>query len=235
MDLKVAVVTGANRGIGFEVARQLARNGILVIVTSRDEEKGRAAVDRLKEEGLVVYYHQLDVSSDESVETFAQHMQEGIGKVDILINNAGIFPEQGGPLSLFDVDLDIIRKAFETNTLGALRLIRAIVPFMSADGKIVNVSSGMGQLSDMDSGYPAYRLSKVALNAVTKIASSELQENTNITVNAVCPGWVKTDMGGMKAPKSVEEGADTIVWLALGADGTDPTGKFFRDRNSIEW
>lgn len=235
MDLKVAVVTGANKGIGFEVARQLARNGILVIVTSRDEGKGQAAVDQLKTEGFVTYYHQLDVSSDESVETFAQHMQEGIGKVDILINNAGIFPEQGGPLSLFDVELDIIRKAFETNTLGSLRLIRALVPFMSPDGKIVNVSSGMGQLSDMDSGYPAYRLSKVALNAVTKIASSELQENTNITVNAVCPGWVKTDMGGIKAPKSVEEGADTIVWLALGADGTDPTGKFFRDRNVIEW
>src|SRR3989338_11180681 len=153
MDLKVAVVTGANKGIGFEVARQLAKNGILVVLTSRDEEKGRAAVDTLKEEGLVAYYHQLDVSSDESVRVFAQHMQEGIGKVDILINNAGIFPEQGGPLSLFDVELDVIRKAIETNTFGALRMIRAIVPFMSQDGKIVNISSGMGQLSEMDSGY----------------------------------------------------------------------------------
>ncbi len=159
-----------------------------------------------------------------------------------MINNAGIFPEQQGNtgnfdsvLSIFDVSLDMIRKAFETNTLGAVRMIRALVPFMSSDGKIINVSSGMGQLSEMDSGYPAYRLSKVALNAVTKITASEVQENSNITVNSVCPGWVKTDMGGPKAPNTIEEGADTVVWLALSADGSEPTGKFYRDRQEIEW
>src|SRR3989338_7330176 len=133
MDLKVAVITGANKGIGFEVARQLAKSGIFIVLTSRDEQKGREAVDTLKEEGLVACYHPLDVSSDESVRIFAEHIQEGIGKIDILVNNAGIFPEQQGNtgnfdsvLSIFDVSLDMIRKAFETNTLGAVRMIRAL-------------------------------------------------------------------------------------------------------------
>ena len=240
-DLKIAIITGANKGIGFEVARQLAKNHILVILTSRDEIKGKEALDKLKSEGLAGYYHELDVTNQNSIDNFAKHMKEGIGKVDILINNAGILPEQQDSTndskvaSIFEIPIETISKAINTNTFGALRLIRALVPIMSPDGKIINISSTMSQLSHMESGYPAYSISKTALNVITKITSEELKENTEITINSACPGWVKTDMGGPKAPKTTEEGADTIVWLALGADGTNPTGKFFRDRQEIEW
>ncbi len=239
-DLKIAVITGANKGLGFEVTRQLAKNGILVILTSRDEQKGKEALDKFKSEGLAGYYHQLDITDQNSINEFVKHMTEGIGKIDILINNAGILPEEGSSsqnkvVSIFDIPFENIHSAFNTNTLGPLRLIRSIIPIMSPDGRIVNVSSTMGQLTHMESAYPAYSISKAALNVVTKIASEELKENTDITVNSVCPGWVKTDMGGPKAPKSIEDGADTIVWLALGANGTNPTGKFFRDREEIEW
>ncbi len=239
-DLKIAIVTGANKGLGFEVARQLAKNKILVILTSRDEQKGKEALDKLKSEGHAGYFHQLDVTDQNSINEFAKHVKDGIGKVDILINNAGIFPEQNiedgeKTISIFDVPEEKISHAFNTNTLGPLRLIRALIPMMSPDATIVNVSSSMGQLSTMDSAFPAYRISKTALNVITKLTADELKENTDITINSVCPGWVKTDMGTSKAPKTVEEGADTIVWLALGADGTKPTGKFFQDRKQIEW
>lgn len=239
-DLKIAIVTGANKGIGFEVAKQLAKDKILVILTSRDEQKGKDALDQLKSMGYAGYYHQLDVTDQNSIDEFAKHMKEGIGKVDILVNNAGIFPEQEiengeKTISIFDVPEEKILRAFTTNTLGPLRLIRALVPIMSPDATIVNVSSTMGQLSTMDSAFPAYRISKTALNVITKLTADELKENTDITINSVCPGWVKTDMGTQKAPKTVEQGADTIVWLALGANGTHPTGKFFQDRKEIEW
>ncbi|MGF1645088.1 MAG: SDR family oxidoreductase [Thiotrichales bacterium] len=234
---RIAVVTGGNRGLGLETCRQLARQGAVVVLTSRDLEKARVAVDRLAQEGLRVDPQPLDVTDGASVANLAAYLQGRYGRVDILVNNAGILPDTAGAsgdgASVFRADIDLIRHAIETNTLGPLRLIQALVPLMQGCGNIVNVSSGMGQLSEMNGGYPAYRLSKTALNALTRICADELQD-TRIKVNSVCPGWVRTDMGGPNAIRDVEEGVETIVWLAtLPSDG--PSGGFFRDRRPIAW
>ena len=234
---KVAVVTGANRGLGFETCRQLAKQGIEVILTSRDEAKGKAAAEKLQAEGLDVKFHLLDVTSLDSIEHLAQFIRNEFGRLDILVNNAGIaldfvFGPEG---SIFNSKIETLQKTIETNIYAPLLLCQALIPLMKANnyGRVVNVSSGAGQLQDMQTGYPAYRISKTALNAVTRIIANELKE-TNILVNAVCPGWVKTDMGGPNAPRSLEEGVDTIVWLAtLPDDG--PTSGFFRDRKPIPW
>ncbi|MDZ7957320.1 MAG: SDR family oxidoreductase [Aulosira sp. DedQUE10] len=235
---KVAVVTGGNRGLGFEASHELAKQGYQVILTSRNEEKGNAAATKLKNEGLGVIYHPLDITSDESSHKLAEFINKEFGKVDALVNNAGIYIDSeasGNNLSIFDAKIDTLKQTIETNLYGALRVTQALLPLMKNQnyGRIVNVSSGMGQLTDMGGGSPAYRISKTALNAVTRIFASELQ-GTNILVNSVCPGWVKTDMGGANAPRTLEQGADTIVWLATLPDGS-PTGGFFRDRQPIDW
>lgn len=231
---KIAVVTGANRGLGFETCRQLAKQGIQVVLTSRNEAKGKAAADKLKAEGLDVRYHALDVTSPDSVEHLAQFIRNEFGRLDILVNNAGIAVDFSEG-SILNAKIDTFQKTLETNTFGSLLLCQALVPLMKVNnyGRVVNVSSGAGQLTEMNSGYPAYRLSKTALNAVTRILSQELKD-TNILVNSVCPGWVRTDMGGPNATRSIEQGVDTIVWLATLPDGS-PTGGFFRDRKPIPW
>lgn len=234
---RVAVVTGANRGIGFETCRQLAKREIQVILTSRDEAKGKVAAEKLQAEGLDVSYHPLDVADSESIERLAQFIKSEFGRIDILVNNAGVFldSKENPSGSIFDLNISTLHKTLETNALGSLLLCQALIPLMKEHnyGRVVNVSSGAGQLSDMNSGYPSYRISKTALNAVTRIVGNELK-GTNILVNSVCPGWVKTDMGGSNAPRTPEQGADTIVWLAtLPDDG--PTSGFFRDRKPIPW
>ena len=230
---KVAMVTGANRGIGLEIVRQLAREGVLVVLTSRDEAKGQAARKRLGAEGLDVVYHQLDVTDLASVQRLRESLEVEYSRLDILVNNAGILLDNG--IQVLDVDLDMVRETVETNVCGPLLLCQALTPLMEKNGygSIVNVSSGMGQLSDMGSGNPAYRLSKTALNAVTVMVAAQAREG-EILANCMCPGWVRTDMGGSAASRSVEQGADTAVWLAtLPDDG--PTGGFFRDRKPIPW
>lgn len=233
---RVAVVTGGNRGIGFETCRQLAKQNIKVILTSRDEAKGKAAAEKLQAEGLDVSNYQLDVTDAESVKRLAQSIEDNFGRLDILVNNAGVlqdYAESDG--SIFNLKISTLQNTLETNTFGPLLLCQALIPLMKEHnyGRVVNVSSGAGQLHDMNTGYPSYRISKTALNAVTRIVANEL-EGTNILVNAVCPGWVQTDMGGQNAPKTPEQGADTIVWLAtLPDDG--PTSGFFRDRKPIDW
>lgn len=234
---KIAVVTGANRGLGFETCRQLAKQGIQVILTSRDEAKGKAAVEKLQADGLDVAYHQLDVTNSESIEGLAQFIKNEFGKLDILVNNAGIVLDPLGELddSIFNANVDTLRKTMDTNVYGPLLLCQALIPLMKPHnyGRVVNVSSGAGQLSEMNSGYPGYRISKTSLNALTRILANELK-GTKILVNAVCPGWVRTDLGGPNATRTVEQGADTIVWLAtLPDDG--PTSGFFRDRQPIDW
>lgn len=238
---KVAVVTGANRGIGFEVCRQLARKGILVILTSRSEEKGLAACKELEKEELPVRFCQLDVTHAASISRLAGFVQKEFGRCDILVNNAGVLLDKKGSgdidfPSIFTCKIDTIRQTMETNVYGPILLCQALVPLMKKNnaGRIVNVSSGMGQLSEMNGGYPGYRISKTAVNTVTRILNDEL-EGTNIFVNSVCPGWVKTDMGGPGATRSVPEGADTIVWLATLSDDNGPRGKFFRNRKEIAW
>jgi NAD(P)-dependent dehydrogenase (short-subunit alcohol dehydrogenase family) len=232
---KIAVVTGAGRGIGFETARQLAKRGMKVVLAARDPEKGRAAAATLRGEDLDVDDARLDVTSDESVREFARHVDKTYGRVDVLVNNAGIMIDgkTAGANSVTRTDVETLRKTMETNVYGALRVTQALLPLMPrSDARIVNVSSGMGQLSDMNGGWTGYRLSKVSLNALTRIFADELKE-TGIRINSTCPGWVKTDMGGSNAPRTPEEGADTIVWLAT--EPRVPTGGFFRDRQPIPW
>lgn len=204
-DKKVAVVTGANRGLGFEACRQLAKKGIQVILTSRDEAKGKAAAEKLQAEGLDVIDYPLDVTSAPSCDRLAQFIRDRFGRLDILVNNAGVLLDDSeSDDSVFNLKISTLQKTLETNTFAPLLLCQALIPLMKERnyGRVVNVSSGAGQLHDMNTGYPSYRISKTALNAVTRIVANELK-GTNILVNAVCPGWVKTDMGGENAPSTL--------------------------------
>jgi NAD(P)-dependent dehydrogenase (short-subunit alcohol dehydrogenase family) len=228
----VAVVTGANRGIGLEVVRQLAGDGYLAILGARDADKGVAAAEPLRAEGLDVEVRQLDVSDPANVAAFGAGLARDHDRLDALVNNAAIHYdtwERG-----VDADLDLVRDAMETNLLGAWRTTQACLPLLrrSASARIVNVSSGAGALTDMGGGAPAYRVSKTALNALTRILSVELR-GERILVNSVCPGWVATDMGG-PGGRPVEEGAASVMW-AVRLDDDGPTGGFFRDGRRIDW
>ncbi|HSO07891.1 MAG TPA: SDR family oxidoreductase [Pelomicrobium sp.] len=231
---KVAVVTGANRGIGLEIARQLAEKGVHVVMTARDRKKGEAAAQELRARKLDVEFMPVDVTEPGTIAALAAALEKKFGGVDILVNNAGILPDPKGA-KVMNEHVDTFRAALETNTLGPLMLAQALAPLMKkrGGGRIVNLSSGLGQLEDMGSGTPAYRMSKTALNALTRMLAAELAEH-HIKVNSMCPGWVRTDMGGENATRPVEEGADTAVWLAL-LPKSGPTGGFFRDRKPIPW
>ncbi|MFC1938029.1 SDR family oxidoreductase [Chloroflexota bacterium] len=227
---RIAVVTGANRGIGFEICRQLAHLGVKVILTARDEEKGREAAQRLQNEGLDVVFYPLDVTREESIQRLAEWLEQTFTRVDILINNAGIFIDRH--CEALQPDIGKVKETMETNVYGPLRLCKALVPIMRRNnfGRIVNVSSSAGAFSTMKTGFPGYRISKAALNVVTRLLANELL-GTNITINSMAPGPVHTDMNP-PGKRSVEEGADTAVWLAT--EGTT-TGKFFSDRKEIDW
>jgi len=229
-DGRVALVSGANRGIGREIVRQLAEMGITTILGSRDEEKGRTAAEGMN--GNVVV-KRLDVIDEDSVDRLASFVEDEFGRLDILVNNAGIANDSGQ--RGVDADLGSVRETLEANLFGAWRLCKVFVPLMQRNGygRIVNISSGMGALNDMGGGSSAYRVSKTALNALTRILASELR-GSGILVNSVCPGWVRTDMGGSDASRSVKEGADTPIWAATLPDN-GPTGGFFRDRRPVSW
>lgn len=230
---RIALVTGANRGIGLETCRQLAQQNIRVILTSRDEAKGTLARDELAAVDLAVDFHELDVTDVESIARLADWVEQEYGHLHILINNAGIYIDDQH--SLLTVDMKVMRRTVETNAWGPLALCQALVPLMKKGGygRIVNVSSGIGELGDLGPSYPAYRISKIVLNLHTRILAGELR-GTGILVNAMCPGWVRTDMGGSGASRSAEEGADTAVWLAT-IPNNGPNGHFFRDRKQITW
>jgi NAD(P)-dependent dehydrogenase (short-subunit alcohol dehydrogenase family) len=234
---RVALVTGANRGIGYEIVRQLSRKGVIAVIGARSEAKGREAAAKLKAESIEAPVVALDVEDEGAPARAVAEVKRRFGRCDILVNNAAIIADGPGGFdaSLFALDPANLRKTMETNVIGPLRLIQAIVPLMRENGygRIVNLSSGAGQLADMSMGFPAYRMSKTALNAMTRITAAELV-GTNIKVNAVDPGWVRTDMGGPNADRSVEHGAETPVWAAL-LPGDGPTGGFFRDRKQIDW
>jgi NAD(P)-dependent dehydrogenase (short-subunit alcohol dehydrogenase family) len=234
---RVALISGANRGIGLEIARQLARKGVVVVLGARDLDKGLASAETIAAEGYPAQGVTLDITDGTSIAAAVEEVALRHGRIDILVNNGAILIDGPGGFksSLFELDPGTARQTFETNVLGPLRLTQAVVPIMQRHnyGRIVNLSSGAGQLSDMRSGFPAYRISKTALNALTRITAAELA-STNIKVNAVCPGWVRTDMGGAEAERPVEIGAETPVWLAtLPENG--PTGGFFRDQRPIPW
>ncbi len=228
---KIALVTGANRGIGYEICRQLARMNMQVILTARDSVKGQIAVEKLGQPN--VEFFPLDVADSASVQAISEYVQSQYGRLDVLVNNAGIYPDEG--VSVFDISLALLKETFEINTFGAFLTCQAFVPLMQKHnyGRVVNVSSGAGAITDMGGYLAAYKLSKVALNALTRIVADEVRRY-NIKVNAMCPGWVRTDMGGANAPRSVEEGADTAIWLATLPDN-GPTNGFFRDRQPIDW
>jgi NAD(P)-dependent dehydrogenase (short-subunit alcohol dehydrogenase family) len=229
--VRVALVTGGNRGLGFEVCRQLARLEYSVLLGSRDPAKGERAAATLRSEGLDVSSIQLDVTSVEDISRLGE-----LERVDALVNNAGIMADRMHPdTSALQVPAETVLAGFETNTLGPYRICQQIVPIMLRRdyGRIVNVSTGMAQLAEMNGHHPAYRLSKTALNALTRVFADELQ-GANVLVNSVDPGWVKTDMGGPGAVLTPEQGSETVVWLAtLPDDG--PTGGFFRNKQPKAW
>jgi len=222
-DRRVALVSGSSRGIGAEIARELAADhGFLVYAGARNPE------DVAEQDGVVPV--RLDVIDQASVDAARDRIASEVGRLDSLVNNAGIY---GDPVGAADYDLDRAHEVLEVNTFGPWRLIEAFLPLLRESDvpRIVNVSSGAGQLSDMNGGRAAYRLSKAALNALTRTLASDERW---LKVNTMCPGWVRTDMGGQAAARSVEQGADTAVWLAtLPHDG--PSGGFFRDRRPIPW
>jgi NAD(P)-dependent dehydrogenase (short-subunit alcohol dehydrogenase family) len=231
---RVALVTGGNRGIGYAICRQLAAQGLGVVLAARDAGKGKAAAKALQEAGLQVEFHRLDVTSCRSIRACVAAVAERRKRIDVLINNAGIMIDPRGSHFL-DSKLDTYRDTLEANLFGPLQLAQAVIPLMKANryGRIVNLSSGLGQLSEMGAGTPAYRISKASINALTRILAAEFRES-NVLVNSMCPGWVRTGMGGESAPRTAEEAADTALWLAtLPNDG--PTGGFFRDRQPIAW
>jgi len=208
--------------------------GIAGCADQPDAEEGREACKKLEKEGLDVLHHQLDVTDQAGVASVARHIEGKYGRVDVLVNNAGISIDSRSTSVLREKE-ETFRTTLETNFHGALRMCQALVPLMQKNryGRVVNLSSGLGQLDDMGDGTPAYRVSKTALNALTRMVASAV-EGDNILVNSMCPGWVRTDMGGPGASRSVEQGAESAVWLAMLPHG-GPSGGFFRDKKPIPW
>jgi NAD(P)-dependent dehydrogenase (short-subunit alcohol dehydrogenase family) len=240
---RIALVTGANKGIGFEVVRQLARKGFHVFLGARNEKAGEAAAEKLRAEGVKEEYGEnkghgaitvlkIDVSQPDSIRRAAEEFSRKSDRLDALVNNAGILLDEDK--DVLTATPEIFETTLRTNTLGALLVSQAFVLFLkkSDTPRIVNVSSGGGQLADGADGWaPAYCISKTALNGVTAQLAAALPK---FAVNSVCPGWVRTDMGGPNATRSVAEGASGIVWLAADAP-QNQTGKFWRDRKVIPW
>jgi NAD(P)-dependent dehydrogenase (short-subunit alcohol dehydrogenase family) len=240
MDRRVAVVTGANKGIGLEIARQLGREGITVLIGARDAERGRAAAEKLRSEGLDAHPLRIDVTDDASVSAAAAALEREFGRLDILVNNAGIAIDDGPPSR---VSLDALRRTYETNVFGVVRATQALLPLLrrSPAGRIVNLSSGLGSLAqNSDPGWEfasvkflAYNSSKTAVNAITVQFAYELRD-TPIKVNAADPGYVATDMNQNQGVRSVEQGAATPVRLAL-LPSEGPTGGYFNDHGPLPW
>jgi NAD(P)-dependent dehydrogenase (short-subunit alcohol dehydrogenase family) len=238
---RVALITGANKGIGFEISRQLAKQGITVVIGARNETRGVTAATKLRAEGLDAHHVILDVTDASTIEPMPRFFEERFGRLDILVNNAGVLLDEGTPLS--ELELEVLRQTFETNFFGAFAITKALLPLIrrSEAGRIVNVSSQLGSLADIsnpDSAYAGfvsfgYPASKVALNALTALLAKELR-GTDVKVNSADPGWVQTEMGTAAAPLTPEEGAVTPVWLAtLPVDG--PSGGFFSSGQPMAW
>ncbi len=230
---QVAVVTGANRGIGLEISTRLADLGFTVIFTARDEEKGLKAMNSLLKSGRKLVFFKLDVTDKTDGIRLSQFLEKEYGRVDVLFNNAAILPDENE--SAVSVDLSVVSKTFETNVIGAFMVAQSVVPLMKKNkyGRIINISSGLGALSSMGGGYPAYRISKASLNAITRMLADELS-HSNILVNSADPGWVKTDMGGPNASKTTAQAVGSILWLAQLPDN-GPSGKFFRNMEEAPW
>jgi NAD(P)-dependent dehydrogenase (short-subunit alcohol dehydrogenase family) len=230
---RVAVITGANRGLGLETSRQLLARGVRVVMAGRDEdatERARRSLGAPSDRAIAV---KMDVTDPATIEAAHRLIVDRMGEADVLVNNAAVLLfGDADPLS---IPADAYHQSFETNVFGVIEACRIFVPLMAKRGygRIVNVSSGAGQLAKMSTYAPAYSMSKTALNAFTRLLAATYR-GQGVLANAVDPGWVRTDMGGPSAPRSVEQGVETTVWLAtLPDDG--PTGGFFRDKRAIDW
>jgi NAD(P)-dependent dehydrogenase (short-subunit alcohol dehydrogenase family) len=230
---RTALITGANRGIGLEVARQLAEKAFHVFLAARHREAGEKAAAALQKDGTKASFVALDVSDPDSITRAAQEVAATVDHLDVLVNNAAILEDER--LSVLEVDAALMQRTLTVNTIGPLLVSQAFYPLLTKSdfGRIINVSSESGALSEMGTYSPAYSISKTALNAVT-VQLANAFKHKGIAVNSVCPGWVRTDMGGRHAPRSVTQGADTIVWLATEAPKS-LTGKFLRDRKVVSW
>ena len=229
---RIALVTGANRGLGFETCRQLAQLGLTVILSARGVIKGEAAAKQLIERGLDVIFYELDVSNQSHISRIADQIEQRFGRLDVLVNNAAILYDTWQ--CAVNADLEVVNQALTTNLFGPWKLSQVCIPLMKRNkyGRIVNVSSGAGSLHYMTSGSPAYSVSKAALNAFSRVLAADLY-GTGILVNSVDPGWVATDMGG-HGGRPVEDGAKGIVWAATLPDN-GPSGGFFYDGAPAPW
>ncbi|MDX1672723.1 MAG: SDR family oxidoreductase [Balneolaceae bacterium] len=225
---KVILVTGANRGIGYEICRQLSNRDHTVLLTARNREQGRKAAEELE-----AVFCRLDVTDQDSIDQAVEFVAQKHGRLDVLINNAGIMIDDSNTAK--NADMDTIKKTLDVNLYGPLRLSQRFLPLLreSDDPRIINISSGMGAICHgYGADHPSYRISKSALNALTRALAEDLKDE-GFRINAVSPGWVHTDMGGKAAPRDPEQGADTPVWLATADE--IPTGTFVRDREPRSW
>jgi NAD(P)-dependent dehydrogenase (short-subunit alcohol dehydrogenase family) len=230
---RVALVTGASRGVGLEVCRQLGAAGYTVVLTARDETRAARGMERLRQEGIDARFQRLDVTDAAAARAAAAAVEGELGRLDALVNNAAIAIDARETVA--EVDPDVMRRTLETNLMGALHCCQACLPLMRRQGygRIVNVSSGRGSFAKLGAGGPSYRISKTALNALTVILADEVKD-ANVLVNAMTTGWVRSRLGGLKAPRSLAEGAETAVWLAMLPDD-GPRGKFWKDRQELAW
>ena len=227
---KRALVTGGNRGIGFAIAQGLLAKGYEVIVTARSLDSAKQAAEKLQ--GTVIPI-KLDVSDDRSIDRAVETLNQSIERLDVLINNAGIYPDNS--VNILTISRELLDSTMNTNTFGVIRMVQAFLPLLekSQDARVINVSSGMGALDGLTTTAPSYCLSKLALNGATIMLAQSLHAK-GIVVNSICPGWVRTDMGGASAPRSPEQGADTAIWLATEAPRSE-SGKFWRDRKVVSF
>lgn len=225
-----ALITGANRGIGFAIAQGLATKGYELIITSRSLDNAQQAAQKLQSKVIPI---ELDVSDERSINQALETLQSQIDFLDVLINNAGVYPDEG--VNILTISRELLNVTMNANTFGSIRMVQAFLPLLekSQDARVINVSSGYGALGGLSADVPSYCLSKLALNGATIMLAQALQAK-GIIVNTMCPGWVKTDMGGSSAPRSPEQGADTAIWLATQAP-RNISGKFLRDRQVISF
>ncbi|MGH1420025.1 MAG: SDR family oxidoreductase [Hyphomicrobiaceae bacterium] len=236
-ETRIALVSGGSRGIGLEIVRQLARDGIMPVLGARDKSKGEVAAQSLKSEGFDVPTVALDVTSEKSIKAAVDEVMKMFGRIDILINNAAVLLDDRSEGTVENLSTEILTETFTTNVYGVVWLTQSVLPIMREQGygRIVNLSSELAQLCNMTSGYAGYRMSKTAVNALTRITAGDLAGlNVDIKINSASPGWVRTELGGSEAKGTPEEGAETAVWLAqLPEDG--PTGGFFEKQKALAW
>jgi NAD(P)-dependent dehydrogenase (short-subunit alcohol dehydrogenase family) len=233
---KVALITGSNRGLGLATAKALTQKGVKVIISARDNESGRQVQNQLQTEGVSVDFQNIDVNDIGSIQNAANAISQKYGKLDILINNAAIYPEADKTQSGLVVSPETVDQVLQTNVLGPLKMIQQFLPLLQkgVNANIINITSGLGQMKNLAKGSLAYRMSKTALNAMTKVIADELK-NTGVRINALCPLWVKTAMGGDNAKRTPEEAAAHIVNLALDTSENAPNGQFLREGRTVDW